>query len=106
MRRTGISLPMNYVVIGLIVLVTASAILLYFTGNMQTVSRIFEGQFGQSEAELARNSCLNAKTRLCAGDATGTGWADQASYQNMTCADWARTDNIFGSGGESDIPSC
>lgn len=107
MPRHGISLPMNYVVIGLIVLVTAATVLLYFTGTIGTVSGIFESDLNSSAKGVARNQCLSQKPRICSqGDVTGTDWADQATYKGKACSTWQEQQHIFGAGGEEDIPTC
>ncbi len=108
LHRSGMSLPLNYVVIGLIGLVTAFTVILGFTGHMDSVGGILDGLFGQSEADLARQSCDRARTRLCTTNDYDDpqAWADDAVYNDRSCRSWAVAENIYGTGGADAIPEC
>lgn len=105
MGRKGISLSMTYVVLGLIMLTTAATVILYLTGNIESVKGITEGQISESRRQLIANQCLAQKTQICSDPSvTGTAWASEASYKGKPCAEWASQNNVFGP--EGTIPRC
>lgn len=109
MNRTGISITMSYVVIGLIMLATAATVILYFTGNMDVLREITGSEFDQNKKSLARSHCLTEKERLCnSRDYSDDldGWAEDATYDGKSCRQLAQDQNLFGAGGASDIPEC
>lgn len=101
------SLPLNYVVIGLIGITVAFILILNFTGNVQTVDKIIGGMFGSSERDIARSQCMSQKQQLCGTDEYQSGdtdWARAATYDGKSCFEWHQQEQIFG--GDSDIPAC
>lgn len=103
MARKGISLSMSYVVIGLILLTTAFAIVTFFVGGIDQVSRIVGVNLGQSERDVVRQYCMNRKPVACQGYSSGEdGWANDVIYNGTSCYQWQQDQQIFG----DEIPTC
>ncbi|MDY6766392.1 MAG: hypothetical protein SVW77_03415 [Candidatus Nanohaloarchaea archaeon] len=105
MRRPGLSLSLNYVVLGLIALAVAALVLLYVSGNLGTFQGIVGDQMTDSEKSLAESACRRKMADGCAV-AGGTDWAKNVQYKGTTCFKLAKKQNIFGPGGKDAIPSC
>lgn len=97
--RKGVSLTMTYVVIALILISTASMLILYFSGSMEEFQGIISAESGESQQQLARENCLTEKRQLCSQDkfrnpASGDPrWYDVAEYDGKKCkAYWTNTD--------------
>ncbi|MDY6770564.1 MAG: hypothetical protein SV186_01255 [Candidatus Nanohaloarchaea archaeon] len=91
MRRKGISLSMNLVVISLILLVVATAVVFAFTGQWNIFRGITSSQINSSQKELAANRCIQQKQDLCQYDQYESGdkkWWEHASYGGRDCSYW------------------
>lgn len=71
---------------------TAFTVIVYFSGNIDTISGITETEISEQELQLAENHCDRERAQMCSGDEYdegATGWAADASYDGRTCNDWA-----------------
>lgn len=99
MRRTGLSLSLSYVVMGLILLTVAATVILFATGNIQDVGGIVDSQLGQSETSLAENSCLRQKSQVCDDQGSSCGascWLSRAEYDGETCDTYLDASEVTG----------
>ncbi|MFB6199330.1 MAG: hypothetical protein ABEJ83_00500 [Candidatus Nanohaloarchaea archaeon] len=98
MGRKGISLSLTYVVLGLILIATALTVIMYFTGNMDTVSRIVQGNLGESRKDIAQQQCLMDKKQICQGRSQNYEWWKDVSYNGRPCGEYWNN--------QADIPRC
>ncbi|MFB6265624.1 MAG: hypothetical protein ABEI07_00900 [Candidatus Nanohaloarchaea archaeon] len=100
MGRKGISLSLSYVVLGLILIATALTVIMYFTGNMDLISQITQGNLGESKKDIAQQQCLLDKPQACQEYSSGsTDWANDVQYNGKDCSYW------WNNYGES-VPRC
>lgn len=92
MSGKGLSMSMSYVVIGVILLVTAATITLYFTGNMDVIDKITQDNIGEAERDLAQEHCLLEKSEACQ---EGDKWWENVEYNGKECGTfWKELEDI------------
>jgi len=90
-QSSGSTLPLRTLVIILILLVTATAVMLVFTGNFDTAISTVKAALGMTDRSFAAEQCKLQHRQKCTGDAYedgSTAWADDAMVDDLTCTEW------------------
>lgn len=99
MRRAGLSLSLNFIVVALIALAVATLVLLAFSGQFGSVTDFIGGGIDGSNLDLAAESCLAEKNRLCDQPQYGDDsrqWAEDATFNGQSCEYWIQQGALGG----------